>query len=945
MGVKVELKDILSGFLSAAQHTANNTLVEEGLNKALDRTASVDNAMGVALDMGSNEVINLSAGTTPSSAVNKTQLDALSGLVATYEIDAAAHADAAYNSAQAAAASETMTESLYQDFTSNYLGRGNTLPGGTYSDGIRFYYTGVTYGVGEYIYLEGTVDPITSTNWKLVSGVGPAGPTGAEGIQGPIGLQGPQGIEGQQGIQGEIGIQGVQGIQGAVGNEGPVGPQGVQGDPGIQGVTGNTGATGATGPQGIQGPIGLTGAKGDAGNSFTVDEVGLFSGRSAYDAGADGFSYLATDHVNAVGTGSLFIKLSATNADWSDAVPFGVGPEGPQGAVGPTGATGPQGATGNTGATGPDGEQGIQGIAGVQGDQGPVGIQGPQGLQGVDGNQGPQGDAGIQGLQGDTGPTGATGPQGAQGNVGPTGLQGPVGPEGQQGPDGDQGIRGSRSYYTAGQTSWTAAAAVAEIVETPLENDVSVQYNTATSFSESRVYTSGDPTNASNWDVVDKVVLGAPITIGGSPTSFVIDSNGCIAFGLNAGVSGSGLSLAFGEGAGETSMGGSSIAIGFNAGNDSQGSTSVGIGIRAGENNQGNSATAIGATAARNNQGDRSTAIGNQAGYQDQEEDCIAIGHNAGFTGQGADDPDLLTTVVGDSLAIGTEAGMTNQKSQSIAIGNGAGKTEQAGYALAAGFSAGSTNQSALGTAVGFNAAYLDQGYYSVAVGANAGAAYQGAYGVAVGGGARSGTGDYNIAIGYLSDVGNPIDPNTQNSDNNTVVGYSAGRGAVSNYSNYTALGANSDVTGDDQVQLGDSATTTYAYGSVQNRSDSRDKADIADTSLGLDFIKDLRPVQFKWDYREDYRTDKGQELSEVTKNGSKKRTRLHQGFIAQEVKQTMDASGVDFAGYQDHSLNGGDDVKSLGYEEFIAPMVKAIQEQQALIEALTQRVEALENA
>jgi hypothetical protein len=48
---------------------------------------------------------------------------------------------------------------------------------------------------------------------------------------------------------------------------------------------------------------------------------------------------------------------------------------------------------------------------------------------------------------------------------------------------------------------------------------------------------------------------------------------------------------------------------------------------------------------------------------------------------------------------------------------------------------------------------------------------------------------------------------------------------------------------------------------------------------------------------------------------------------VAQEVKVTMDAMGVDFGGYQDHSIKGGDAVLSLGYEELIAPLIKAIQE------------------
>jgi hypothetical protein len=148
---------------------------------------------------------------------------------------------------------------------------------------------------------------------------------------------------------------------------------------------------------------------------------------------------------------------------------------------------------------------------------------------------------------------------------------------------------------------------------------------------------------------------------------------------------------------------------------------------------------------------------------------------------------------------------------------------------------------------------------------------------------------------------------------------------------------------------LGSSSTTTYVYGTVQNRSDERDKTDIQDTQLGLNFIMAIRPRQFRWDYREDYRPAKpGPEatkeewaaysdackLENLTHDGSKKRNRFHQGLIAQEVKATMDAMGVDFGGYQDHKINGGQDVLSVGYEEMIAPLIKAIQELKAEFDA-----------
>lgn len=182
-----------------------------------------------------------------------------------------------------------------------------------------------------------------------------------------------------------------------------------------------------------------------------------------------------------------------------------------------------------------------------------------------------------------------------------------------------------------------------------------------------------------------------------------------------------------------------------------------------------------------------------------------------------------------------------------------------------------------------------------------------------------------------------------------TAIGHSSGRytiagGDLTDYDNITCLGYDSRASGDNQVQLGNSSTTTYAYGAVQDRSDERDKADIEDTDLGLEFIEALRPRQFRWDYREDYlesveNEETGEkELVEIPRDGSKKRNRMHQGLIAQEVKEVMDDLGVDFGGYQDHAINEGCDVLSLGYQEFIAPLIKAIQELSARVKDLEAR-------
>ena len=250
-------------------------------------------------------------------------------------------------------------------------------------------------------------------------------------------------------------------------------------------------------------------------------------------------------------------------------------------------------------------------------------------------------------------------------------------------------------------------------------------------------------------------------------------------------------------------------------------------------------------------------------------------------------------------------------------------------------------------------------------------------------------TGNYNTASGRSA-----LNFNTTG-DNNTASGHAA-LTTNTTFSNIGGFGFNAQVTASNQIQLGDASTTTYAYGAVQNRSDIRDKADVRDTELGLEFVNALRPVDFKWDMREDYRPEapksvaKPTELKEpkklsedasdvekanyevekakydedkakyaeelaayeayvilkdkwledvklanITHDGSKKRSRFHHGLIAQEVKAVLDAKGIDFGGFQDHSIKGGDDVLSIGYNELIAPLIKAVQELSAEVAAL----------
>jgi hypothetical protein len=113
-------------------------------------------------------------------------------------------------------------------------------------------------------------------------------------------------------------------------------------------------------------------------------------------------------------------------------------------------------------------------------------------------------------------------------------------------------------------------------------------------------------------------------------------------------------------------------------------------------------------------------------------------------------------------------------------------------------------------------------------------------------------TGSWNVACGAYALMSNTTGNNNAAFGKDALVLTTAG-GANTTFSNCTGLGYDSRVSASNQVQLGNAATTTYIYGAINNRSDARDKADIRNTVLGLDFVQKLRPVDYRWDMRDDY--------------------------------------------------------------------------------------------
>jgi hypothetical protein len=137
-------------------------------------------------------------------------------------------------------------------------------------------------------------------------------------------------------------------------------------------------------------------------------------------------------------------------------------------------------------------------------------------------------------------------------------------------------------------------------------------------------------------------------------------------------------------------------------------------------------------------------------------------------------------------------------------------------------------------------------------------------------------------------------------------------------------------------------ATVFAATGTI-NTSDIREKTEVQTSVLGTSFIKSLRPVSYKFKVGGGIVIGSDENENPIVQDVPGVRT--HWGFIAQEVKESIDKEGVnDFAGWILTDLENPDSEQGLRYSEFIAPLTKALQESIERIEVLESQIQELQN-
>ena len=461
-----------------------------------------------------------------------------------------------------------------------------------------------------------------------------------------------------------------------------------------------------------------------------------------------------------------------------------------------------------------------------------------------------------------------------------------------------------------------------------LQSNTTGSYNTASGFAALAANTTGSNNTAAGSYAMQANTTGSSNTAVGASA-------------MQANTSGSNNTAAGMEALKSNQTGNNNTALGRYAltKNTSSNNTALGIGSL-GQNTTGDENTAIGMNVFSSNKtGQNNTAMGYYAGSVNRDgSDNIYFGSevaNKDTTGTGNigigsgafyNSSVNLHDGENNAIAIGYKAMSQEQNQNSIAIGTVALRQETSGqYNIAIGtHAADSIVSGANNISIGYGSMsrHLDDGDENIAIGVEA---------------LRNPDNNFNnIAVGY-----NAMKDNADGSNFNTFVGASmagwmpgAGQ-AMRNvmlgwetpgYDNLVFVGEMSAIytVSDNYVIFDNEQLWNGGQVNWSTYSDGRFKTDVKEDIPGLDFILRLRPVTYEMDMQ---KTD----AKEVEENEMKKKTRRQTGFIAQEVAQAAKEIGYDFSGVR--IPDNPDGTYTLSYAQFVVPLVKAVQEQQEIIQ------------
>lgn len=183
--------------------------------------------------------------------------------------------------------------------------------------------------------------------------------------------------------------------------------------------------------------------------------------------------------------------------------------------------------------------------------------------------------------------------------------------------------------------------------------------------------------------------------------------------------------------------------------------------------------------------------------------------------------------------------------------------------------------------------------------------------------------GAVNVAIGHNSGfsiengiqnvfLGNGTGSLTTNGNNNVCLGFDV--------KTATPTSSNSITLGNSSISVIRAAVTT-----ITSLSDERDKKEIQDLPLGLEFVEKLKPVKFVWNDRDE----------------SGKHDVEDFGFIAQDLKAAQEESE---ASYLNLVYDENPEKLEASYGKLLPVLVKAIQEMNSEIKSLKEEILTLKS-
>ena len=209
-------------------------------------------------------------------------------------------------------------------------------------------------------------------------------------------------------------------------------------------------------------------------------------------------------------------------------------------------------------------------------------------------------------------------------------------------------------------------------------------------------------------------------------------------------------------------------------------------------------------------------------------------------------------------------------------------------------------------------------------------------------------TGHSNAAFGYnaLNDLTTSIQctavganalASVTTGSYNTALGYGAGSSQTTGVDNVyigRQCGENVGTNGEVMIYYGTNTARFQGSGTSWSiTSDGRDKTDYQDLGLGIEFLKKIKPRQFKWDWREGSKEGNGT---------------IRAGFIAQEVLEACDSEGLSRTPEDSITSNKvypgvvditNPDKYQVAAGDFVPMLVKAVQELSAEVEQLKSQI------